>query len=57
MITGTTLRRARNSRQTSWPAGPLAQRDVEQDHVEAGTLGLVQRARAVGHGNDGVALA
>ena len=54
---GTTARRWRSARATSWPAGPGPQGDVEQDDVEVALGRLSDRRLAVGHGCDTMALA
>ena len=57
MMIGTTARRWRSARATSWPAGPGPEGDVEQDDVEVALGRLRDRRLAVGHGRHAVALA
>ena len=54
---GTTSRRERSVRHTSWPVGPGAERDVEQHDVEAALGGRVERRVAVGDRGHAMALA
>ena len=54
---GTTSRRERSMRATSWPVGPGAERDVEQHDVVRARGGGLERGLAVGDGGHAVALA
>ena len=57
MMIGTTSRRERSIRATSWPVGPGAERDVEQHDVERPLRGGLERGLAVGDRGHAVALA